>query len=49
MSLHSRFNVANILLEERGRADVDTSKKNVTGDFYNLHVTFITYGCPYSP
>ena len=43
MSLHSRFNVAKISLQERGRADVDTSKKNVTCDFYNLH-----NGCPYS-
>ena len=44
MSLHSRFNVAKISLEERGRADVDTNKKNVICDFYNLH-----NGCPYSP
>ena len=37
ISLHTQFNVANTLLEGRGSdtRHVDTSKKNVTCDFYN--------------
>ena len=35
MPLHSHFNVATILQQGRGRADGETSKKNVRSGFFN--------------